>query len=43
MILLLEGCGYAIVNAIADGDPIVVGVKKIVTSQLNSSRDEIGW
>lgn len=38
MISLLEGCGYAIVNAIADGDPIVVGVKKIVTSQLNSKQ-----
>ena len=25
----LEGCGYAIVNTVADGDPIVIGAKAI--------------
>jgi hypothetical protein len=29
MVSLLERCGYTIVNAVAEGDPIVVGVKKI--------------
>jgi hypothetical protein len=29
MTSLLEGCGYAIVNTVADGDPIVIGAKAI--------------
>jgi hypothetical protein len=29
MTSLLEGCGYAIVNSIAEGDPIVIGAKTI--------------
>jgi hypothetical protein len=29
MTSLLEGCGYAIVNIVADGDPIVIGAKAI--------------
>lgn len=29
MTSLLEGCGYAIVTSIADGDPIVIGAKTI--------------
>ena len=29
MTSLLEGCGYAIVASIADGDPIVIGAKTI--------------
>ena len=29
MTSLLEGCGYAIVNSIGEGDPIVIGAKRI--------------